>query len=104
MRPDKLDGIETVLQDLRFGLRLLTKARGFTAIAVLSLALGVGANTAIFTLIDAVLLKMLPVENPQELALLRWSSLSSYPIGARWINGNTWEARGRNLSTSFSYP
>jgi predicted permease len=59
-----------MFQDLRFGIRLLWKNRGFTAVAALSLALGIGANTAIFSLVDAVLLKMLPVKSPEQLVVL----------------------------------
>src|SRR5262245_10380951 len=65
LQPRRLE--DEVFQDIRFGLRLLLKHRGFTAVAVLSLALGVGANTAIFGLINAALLKSLPVKDPQEL-------------------------------------
>ena len=59
--------LEQLWQDMRFGLRQLRRSPGFTAVAVLTLALGIGLNTAIFGLIDAVMLKMLPVEKPGEL-------------------------------------
>jgi putative ABC transport system permease protein len=60
--------IEQLWQDLRYGFRIIRKSPGFTAVAVLSLALGIGANTAIFQLIDAVRLRELPVKDPGELA------------------------------------
>ncbi len=60
-----------MIQDLRFGVRMLLKNKGFTAVAVLSLALGIGANTAIFQLLDAVRLRTLPVADPQELGEVR---------------------------------
>ena len=63
-----------LVQDLRFGLRMLGKNRGFCAVAIITLALGIGANTAIFSLIDAILLKSLPVSHPEQLVLLRWES------------------------------
>ena len=59
--------VESVWQDVRFGLRQLRRSPGFTVVALLTLALGIGANTAVFSLINAALLKMLPVRNPQEL-------------------------------------
>ncbi len=68
----RLRWIETFWQDLRFGARMLRKNPGFTGVAVVSLALGIGGNTAIFTLLDQVLLRLLPVRNPQELVQIQW--------------------------------
>ena len=66
---------DAMFQDLRFGVRMLLKNKSFTAVAVLSLALGIGANTAIFQLLDAVRLRTLPVKAPHELAELRMSDM-----------------------------
>ncbi len=70
-----------MLQDLRYGLRMLLKHKGFTAVAVLSLALGIGANTAIFSLIDAVMLRALPVQEPDRLVLFGNAESAGITIG-----------------------
>ncbi len=66
----RVNWIENLVQDLRYAIRTLIKAPGFAAVVLLSLALGIGANTAIFTLVDAVLLKSLPIRDPAHLLLL----------------------------------
>src|SRR3989442_6281240 len=95
----------TLLPDLRYGARMLRKNSGFTAVAVLSLGLGIGANTAIFQLLDAVRLRTIPVKDRQELALVqladrtgwRGSQASSYPA----LTHPLW-ARFRDSQDAFS--
>ena len=64
--------VDQLFQDVRYGLRMLRRSPGFSVVAILSLGLGIGANTAIFTLIDALILKKLPVSNPEELATIHY--------------------------------
>ena len=65
--------MKTIWDDTRFGLRQLRKSPGFTAVAVLSLALGIGVNTAIFSMINGILYKSLPVRDPHELRVISWT-------------------------------
>jgi len=66
--------IEQTIQDLHYALRMLARSPGFAAVTILTLALGIGANSAIFSVIDAVMLRALPVEDPQRLVIFSWSS------------------------------
>src|SRR5207237_2599882 len=83
----------TTRMDLRYALRTLTATPGFTLVVILTLALGLGANTAIFSLTDQILLRRLPVERPEELVVVRSPGPKS---GHAWSDGDG--------SASFSYP
>jgi len=73
--------VDTVVRDFRFSLRALRRSPGFVAVAVMTLALGIGANTAIFSLLDQILLRLLPVKNPQQLVLL---TMRGHHYGSNW--------------------
>src|SRR5262245_4675018 len=91
----------TLWQDLRYGVRMLIKHKGLTIIAILSLGLGIGANTAIFSLVDAVLLKSLPVKEPERLAQFKWLSGSNFRISHHYGYARMDEATGLRINTSF---
>ena len=99
--------LETCWQDVRFAVRMLRKSPGFTAVVVLTLALGIGANTAIFSLLNAVMLQSIPVHNPRELVVLRWSAHGRPKTDGHSSYGDCksteWAASFAS-SCSFSYP
>ena len=95
--------LETVWQDVRYAVRTLGKNRIFTSVVIASLALGIGANTVIFSLIDAALLKLLPVRHPEQLivffGLLAFFNLY-FPINVE-VNGQGGAAKGQAVSGDY---
>ena len=96
--------LEQFSQDVRYGLRAMRRAPAFAAIAILSLALGIGANTAVFSLADAVLIKSLPVRDPQQLRILTWVMADDVPMSMHSGYGILDEKTGQTVSGSFPYP
>jgi predicted permease len=96
----------TLMQDLKYGLRQLCRSPGFTAVAVLTLALGIGANTAIFSLIDAVMLKSLPVHDPSRLVIFNWTAHKEWngSIGTSSFGDCSVQETANPSGCTFPYP
>src|SRR5215216_4579613 len=95
---------EQLIQDVRYAVRMMVRQPLFTAMAVLSLALGIGANTAIYSFMDAILLRSLPVLDPESLVVFNWHSKAE-PAVARSFSGNSYQdAKTGHTSGNFPFP
>jgi putative ABC transport system permease protein len=96
--------MNSFIQDLRYGLRSLLKTPGFTLVAVLTLALGVGANVAIFSVLQAVVLRDLPYQDPDRLAVLWTRNIQqNLPDGSSFLNFRDWKAQSREFENMAAY-
>ncbi len=95
--------MNTLLQDLRYGLRMLAKSPGFTAVAVLTLALGIGANTAIFSVVNAVMLKPLPYRAPNRLMVLSESNPRQPHVSVAYPNFFDWRQQNHVFEEMASF-
>ena len=93
-----------MFKDLRHAVRLLWQSRGWTAVVVLSLALGIGANTAIFSAVNARLLTSLPVQNPEELVRFRYAGRNDMVTSSSGYGFLNKTPDGKDVRATFSYP
>lgn len=111
VRDSRIESVfESAIQDLRFAIRLLRKNRGFAAVAVLTLGLGIGANTAIYSFMESILMRSLPVADPASLVVLNWHSRPPRDGGKEWVHvmqavsGTAWDGdKGAMVSGMFPY-
>src|SRR5439155_24377895 len=106
--------LEQLAQDLEYAVRMMLKSRAFTALAALSLALGIGANTAIYSFMDAILLSSLPVSDPASLVVMKWQSrpvaFGSRAAGSgsefvmHSMDGRTYDDRAGVTAAIFPFP
>ena len=95
---------EQLMQDIRYGLRTIAANKTFSAMAILSLALGIGANTAIFSFMDSILLRSLPVPDPQSLVMLSWRTPRREMHGTNRHNNSYDDPKGGFVGGFFAYP
>ncbi len=95
---------EQFVQDFRYALRMMAAHPLFTAMAALSLALGIGANTAIYSFMDAILMRALPVKNPESLVAVNWHSKAFPPVAHSFSGNNYQDPKTGFTSGNFPYP
>ncbi|HKT68174.1 MAG TPA: ABC transporter permease [Terriglobales bacterium] len=95
--------MDTLLQDIRYALRTLRRSRGFAAVAVITLALGIGANTAMFSIVNAVLLRPVPYNNPERLLKLYTSMPQFREASVSYPNFLDWQRRSRSFDLMAAY-
>jgi predicted permease len=95
--------METLLQDVRYGFRMLRKSPGFTAVAVITLALGIGANTAIFSVVNGVLLSPLPYPHPEQLVAVYTRTPNFHEASSAYPNFLDWQRENRTFTALAAY-
>src|SRR5687768_17009083 len=99
-----LDNARVMLRDLRHGFRVLLQAKGWTAVVVLSLAVGIGAKAAVFTAVDGLLLRKLPVTDPDSLVRLKWGGRNQMVNDSSDYGSSAPGPDGATVRATFSYP